>query len=311
MKTSIIIPTLNRINDLRCALKSIQNQTVQANEVIIVDQGDNKQVEKLIKEFSNLNIVHIYLHIKSAALARNKAVEKSNYDLLIFLDDDVELDKHYIERAIEYMQLHTDIIAVTGKDLKYKHSKNILKRLIGVLFCLSSFSNRSRVLISGQNVLRNCADSEQEIEWLSGCNMVIRKKVFNEGIEFNRSFVKWSFGEDVMLSYQIFKKYKNSLRYVPNLKFYHNLSSSSRMPNHELIRMKIIYRYIFWRSEVYSGTLSLFAYLWSQIGLFMLDILHYKSLNIIMVALETYYFVYKNRHNILHHTVDYNKFILK
>jgi hypothetical protein len=36
--------------------------------------------------------------------------------------------------------------------------------------------------------------------------MVAKKDIFNE-FSFPRNFERWSYGEDVFLSYQVFKKY--------------------------------------------------------------------------------------------------------
>jgi glycosyltransferase involved in cell wall biosynthesis len=38
MKVSIIIPTLNRQNDLKNCLKSLENNTIRPNEVILIEQ---------------------------------------------------------------------------------------------------------------------------------------------------------------------------------------------------------------------------------------------------------------------------------
>ena len=83
--------------------------------------------------------------------------------------------------------------------------------------------------------------------------MIIKKEVFKNGLKFNNNFIKWSYGEDLMLSYQIYIKYgKGSLMYFPDLKFKHFAIPISRIKNKEYLKMKILYRYIFWKSEKYK-----------------------------------------------------------
>jgi glycosyltransferase involved in cell wall biosynthesis len=315
MKVSLIIATLNRTDDLARALRSVSTGTIQPDEVIIVEQGDIEKTKKLLENFKKLNIKLYALNIKSLTRARNFGISKSSGHILIFIDDDVELDKEYISNALRYMELHPELMGITGKDLLYARSYKravfkIFTRIFGVFFITSSFSARSRVLCSGHNTLRNVADYPQKVEWLSGCNMVIRKDVFDEGLSFNADFIRWSFGEDVMLTYQIFKRYPNSLQYVPNLLLKHRQSKESRLSNDSLIKMQIIYRYLFWKKEVSGTAISLISYLWSQIGISILILLKARSYSAIKNIFKSYHYIFKNRRNILSSPDSYNAFIL-
>ena len=51
MKTSIIIPTLNRQKYLKNCLTSILENTRKPTEIIIVEQGDLKKTQKIKKVF--------------------------------------------------------------------------------------------------------------------------------------------------------------------------------------------------------------------------------------------------------------------
>ena len=71
LKTSVIIPTLNRKSDLEKTLASISECGILPFEIIIIDQSDNNETKKLCNNFNELNIRYFYTDIKSPALARN------------------------------------------------------------------------------------------------------------------------------------------------------------------------------------------------------------------------------------------------
>lgn len=305
MKASIIIATLNRPDDLRSTLSSISGNTTLPDEVIIVDQGDFGSSEKVLQKFNNLNIKHLPLVEKSLTKARNLGIKNCLGEILFFFDDDVEIDSDYIKNAIEFMEAHKEVRGLTGHDLKQKQSNNLLRRLFGVLFCISSFSGKSVILRSGQNVLRNFSDNIQSVGWLSGCNMVIRRKVFDGGLRFNENFVHWCYGEDVMLTYQIYKQYPGSLQYLPQLQLKHNQSPTGRLTNKQLVRMRIIYRYIFWKREISQNkTFNTFCYLWSQLGLSVIELPR------VFAITKTYLYLLKYRKAIVKNEINYNDFII-
>jgi len=103
ISVSVIIPTMNRLKDLRITLSSIAEQSRIPNEVIVVDQSDDDCTKKFINDLASASNVLRYVHLdtKSLTKARNLGLERATGEVLLFLDDDVTLDKCYIERIIE------------------------------------------------------------------------------------------------------------------------------------------------------------------------------------------------------------------
>ena len=46
---SVIIPTFNRLNYLERAIKSVLNQTISVDEIIVVDDGSNDGTSEFIR----------------------------------------------------------------------------------------------------------------------------------------------------------------------------------------------------------------------------------------------------------------------
>jgi glycosyltransferase involved in cell wall biosynthesis len=312
LKVSIIIPTLDRPHELRQCLDAIVRNFRTPEEVIIVDQGDAETTRALALPLP-LPLKVVPLPRKSLAQARNLGVHLTSCDLVLFVDDDVEISREYISVAVDYMDSHPDVLGITGRDLASEKATSLtqlLKNLVAWLFWRWSFAEHSRVLLSGCNILKNSARTDGAVDWLSGVSCW-RRTVFEEGFAFNTSFARWSCCEDAMFSYQVGLSHPKSLWYVPDLRFSHWASAASRISSASEIRMKIIYRYIFWRSCVHQGRRpAAFAFWWSQIGFVISQLVDNPSLVTIATLRESYLYLIKYRARIASNRVNYNDFIL-
>ncbi len=317
MKISIVIPTINRDRDLQRLLESIKNQKCKASEIIIVDQGNVKKTKDLLTKFfgdnTTYNIKILIQKEASLVKARNKGWQKAKGDIILFLDDDTEIEPDYICTLIDLAKKHKDSFAFAGIfDSAKKNS--FVKRLLGYMFCVSKLGEKRNVILrSGHNIMRaNYSSSPVYVEWLSGLNMAYRKKVFDDGLSFFEGFSKYSLGEDVMFSYSVFKRYgEQSILIHPNLKVVHHESQTGRLRNLQLLKMRIIYKYILWSKLIKNEkAFSLPCYLISELFMGIYYIL--KSENkksAIISSLSAYKYLFKNRKSILQGTVNYNDFI--
>lgn len=311
MKTSVIIPTLNRPEHLSRLLKDLCSGTRLPDEILVIEQGDWARSEEIASQFSRVRV--LYELEKSLPVARNTGIRESTGDILFFFDDDMSVGEQYLEVAITYLEAHADVLGVTGSYMKGERAWTP-KRFLGVLFCVYSFKSRNSVLPSGSNdyIRGKNLSLEQSVEWLYGGNMVLRKEVFAQGFAFNPRFRRWGFGEDVMLTYQIHKAFPGSLRFLPGLEVGHSFATSNKMLNAEALRMKVIYRYIFWRREVSTGSvLQTLMYLWSQIGLSGLELMQYPAKDTMHTLIDSYWYLLRNHTAIFAEAVDYNQFIFR
>jgi glycosyltransferase involved in cell wall biosynthesis len=106
MTVSLIIATYNWPEALLLVLKSIENQSVLPDEILIADDGSRDETKNLISAFSKkskLNIIHIWHEDQGFRLAeiRNKAIENAKFEYIIQVDGDVILHKNYIKDHIK------------------------------------------------------------------------------------------------------------------------------------------------------------------------------------------------------------------
>ncbi|TON79130.1 glycosyltransferase family 2 protein [Vibrio parahaemolyticus] len=108
LKTSLIITTYNWPTALISVLRSVENQTVLPDEIIIADDGSTDETVNLLKDYSvkGVKVIHAWQEDLGfrAARARNLAVTKSSGNYLIFIDGDMFLDKNFIEDHIANSQ---------------------------------------------------------------------------------------------------------------------------------------------------------------------------------------------------------------
>ena len=246
LKISVIIPTLNRKNDLEKTLMSISKCDKLPFEVIIIDQSDNDETKEFCNNFNVLNIRYFYTETKSSSLARNIWIDSLNKDsdFVLFLDDDVLLEKDFFTE-LENFFLNNEKAKWWVANIKSPSRQITLAKRVWLFLLSWSFTtDKTFVTAWWFNVMpfKNPLHIEN-VEWTSGCGMFFRKSVFDEWFRFEKNFMKYSLMEDCFLSYGIQGKYKNSLFFVPNIKMTHCESPSSRIANKQRIYQNIIHRY--------------------------------------------------------------------
>lgn len=87
---AVIIPVYNGERFIRNAITSITNQTLQPEEIIVVNDGSSDNTSSILHD---LQIQHKHLIVigqknQGVSFARNKAISASSCDILAFLDTD-------------------------------------------------------------------------------------------------------------------------------------------------------------------------------------------------------------------------------
>lgn len=308
LKTSVIIPTLNRKNDLEKTLISISKCEAKPFEVIIIDQSDNDEIETFCRNFNLLNVRYFYTNIKSSALARNIWIENlnENSDLVLFLDDDVWLKGDFFIELERFFKSGDNIKWWVANIKSPSRKINFAKRIWLFLLTFSFKQTETYVTAWWFNVMpfKN-PDNLRNVEWTSWCWMFFRKSVFEEGFRFEKNFMRYSLMEDCFLSYWIQEKYANSLYFVPTIQLTHYESPASRIANKQRIYQNIVHRYLF----VKKFNKSIPAYLWTMFIFSIFDSVQYRTLKIYKYYYNWLKYIFNNKTNIWNPSFDFNKFI--
>jgi len=123
---SFIIPTLNRKNDLLRLLDSIKKASAYYYvvwEAIIVDQSNKLNIEDFQK-YSEVKIISS--KIMGLSINRNRGVQQSIGDLLIFIDDDCVVQNDYFEQLIGGIKKYPDSNVFCGRLLELETNNPFL-----------------------------------------------------------------------------------------------------------------------------------------------------------------------------------------
>ena len=138
MKFSIIVTVYNTEKYILKCLESIDNQTYDNYEVIIIDDGSNDKSAQIIKKFIQKKPKYHYFWQKNAGIAmtRNAGLKHITGDYLIFIDSDDYIEKDLLftlnqklkEKPVTVLKYNLNII----KDLNIQ--KNITKSFTNLNF---------------------------------------------------------------------------------------------------------------------------------------------------------------------------------
>ena len=259
MRASVIISSINRKSTLSRLFFDLARQTVMPDEVILIEAGDiSWNIEEIPTALQDRFSVFYELSA-SLSFSRERGRKVATGDVIIFFDDDIIIPETYIEIALRYLNDHSEVMAVGGtySDNAICCSKNwsmVVGRLLGIF----SDGKKNRILPSGwaDYVRGKYTEVITVAEWLHGCNMVVRTKVFEHpGVKIETQLVSWSFLEDVILGFRITRYWGNCMNLLPALKVIHNppINSASNI-NRMTLRMRVLYRYIFWRDNLADGS---------------------------------------------------------
>ena len=106
---SIIIPVYNRADLLLRALKSIQAQTFQDFEILVIDDHSTEDIASVVKDFS---VRYFKTNGKGVSAARNTGVRHSTSELIAFLDSDDEWVPTKLEKQVQYLSQNPKCLLV-------------------------------------------------------------------------------------------------------------------------------------------------------------------------------------------------------
>lgn len=104
---SVIMPTYNCANFIEETIKSVQCQTYNNWELIIVDDRSKDNTEEIVNQIIKLDNRIKYYKLdtnQGAAMARTKAMELSKGKYMAFLDSDDLWKKDKLEKQIKFMK---------------------------------------------------------------------------------------------------------------------------------------------------------------------------------------------------------------
>ena len=243
MKLSVIIVNYNVKYFLEVCLHSVIRAAKGIDiEVIVVDNNSSDDSCPFIKERYPRVVLIENKDNKGFSKANNQAVAVAKGEYILFLNPDTVMPEDFISKTLAYMDTNPEAGAlgprlIDGKGQFAPDAKKSFPSLsvaifkttgINKIFSRSAYFNKYYAVHIGER-------ETAEVEVLSGCCMLIRKKAMDEaGGPFDEDYFMYC--EDVDLSYRITKAgYKNI--YFPEVDLIHYKGESTRKMTLSYVRI--------------------------------------------------------------------------
>ena len=199
---SIIVPIYNVENYLRHCLESIQNQTYQNFECLLINDGSSDNSAEICREYVEKDSRFRYFEKENGGVssARNLGIERSKGQYITFIDSDDWVDSDYLE--LLYMKINeynADLAVLTYK--QYSMNDGCFYLHVWEQDYYERYYTGNELLNSLPN-LENY-DSTFNVSWGK-----LFKRNFLETATFNEQRIM---GEDLEFNFKIFLQIKSCI----------------------------------------------------------------------------------------------------
>ena len=112
---SLILCTLNRNDFVLNFLNTVSLSTFKNFEIILVDQNKTDELQKIIKNYKNLNIKYLKSD-KGLSIGRNKALKEISGEIVCFPDDDCEYPENILKEIHNiFSKQNLDLLSVQSR----------------------------------------------------------------------------------------------------------------------------------------------------------------------------------------------------
>lgn len=273
LKLSVVVPTYRRPDDLRDCLGSLFEQSRMPDEILVVDNDSEGSAEPVVgvlaetARMRGINLRFVRGRVNSLPAARNLGIDQTEGDILFFIDDDVLLDQRYLEEIQNSYRSDTTIAGVQGL-MDLPGGGPFREGLHRIFYWFHLERGQCRVLPSVSATYPRELQTPIPCQWMSGSNHSYRRS-FLADLRYDEKLLKYADGEDLDMSYRMYKVCRGGLWINPRARCVHKGSMESRALGRELICMQEVYGlYLFWK--LFDPTWkNKFIYAWSRWGRFL------------------------------------------
>ncbi|MDY5021569.1 MAG: glycosyltransferase family 2 protein [Blautia sp.] len=216
-EVSVIIPNYNGIAYLEGVLASLEQQTMDNFEVIVVDNGSTDGSSAFIAaNFSWVRIIELSDNF-GFSKAVNVGIEASRTPYVLLLNNDTEVEKNFVEEMLAAIRRHKNAFSCQAKMIQY-HDRDKLDDA-GNYYCSLGWG-----FARGKGKDISAYDKEEKIFAACAGAAIYRKKLMNKTGLFDEEH--FAYMEDVDIGYRA-RIYGYENWYAPRAVVYHVGSGTS------------------------------------------------------------------------------------
>ena len=122
---SLYIPVFNAEKTIGMVIEAAKKQTLEPNEIIVVNDGSIDDTSKIVKSFKNINLINLNKE-KGISYCRNLAIAESKNNFIASLDHDVLPEENWLQNILESL-LYNKSSYCGGKMIE-KYTKNSVNK---------------------------------------------------------------------------------------------------------------------------------------------------------------------------------------
>jgi len=148
---SIIIPSYNRANFLKIAVRSVLNQDFTDYELIVVDDGSYDNTKKVIDSISDKRFKSLYQSHKGVSAARNNGLGLAKGKFICFLDSDDRFCKNKLSITFSYIKKYPKYKIFHTEEIWYKKGNLLPQKIHHKKPSGSAFENAAKLCCIGMS----------------------------------------------------------------------------------------------------------------------------------------------------------------
>lgn len=223
---SVLIPVYQCKRYLEQCVRSVQEQTYDNIEIILVDDGSSDGsgliCDKLANRYDNIVVYHQYN--SGVSVARNKALELSHGQYIIFVDSDDYLDTDIISKSIENYKKNNIDLCVFGFQM----------------FSENTFLKYRECIPYDVKTVLTCDELKKDLMKLFSTSVLhaIGTKVYKRNIieKVNLRFKQeWEYLEDIYFCLSYINACNNNLLFMSRVGYYYRLGNYDSLSHKTIV----------------------------------------------------------------------------
>jgi len=223
-RTCVITVNYKGAEDTAACIASLQQSAVPVSIVVVDNTPNDPELEEALSPYSDVQLIRAPENLgfgRGNNLGIEWALSNTNCEFIFILNNDATVESGCIEQLQNEMDKRSDVGLVTGRVVLMENPK-ILWYGGGDIDWKKGGGRVPGIFKSSESVQ---ALTAREVDFASGCAMMIRRQVLNVVGGFDPAF--FMYDEDVDLSIRI-RKAGYKIYYLPHALVLHVLQGSQR-----------------------------------------------------------------------------------
>lgn len=234
MRYSIIIPVYNAERTIADSLKSVQNQTFEDFEAIMIDDGSTDLSGEICQNFalSDHRFNYIRQSNQGVSAARNKGLQEAQGDYIVFLDSDDEYAPAYL---VTFETLMNQLPDYDHYWCGFQIKSDVSSRNGKIYIC----SEDEEISVCQRKNIMTLHEM-----WLDSTlwNKVFRREIIRK--ENLRMDTELSLGEDLLFNYQYLEAAGERIAIVNSPNYVYCQSGNNSLDSKYRENLRDIYEYL-------------------------------------------------------------------